>query len=357
MKAATAALAICAFSFLFACATVPSEAPVRPAQTMQVHGRHIYTAAGERVVLRGVNEMFSISKDPTGSWVMAEIAKTGANSVRIFTLAETPAATLDALIGNAIANGMIPIPECHSATGKWDQLPRCVEYWTRPDVAAVINRHRKWVLLNIANEAGDNSVDAEAFREGYRSAISQIRRAGIHVPLVIDGAGWGQEYRNLLTSWDELNAHDPERAIIVSAHSYWIGSEADRKAHYRYIIDTVTGENIPFVLGEGPTPSGYDCSASPYQWAMGELNKAEIGWLAWSWGLLPNGDCRKEIRYDMTEGGMFGRWKTEAGRDLAVVHPASIWNTSRRPCSIPKAGERCIASAARSRSGEGVAQP
>jgi mannan endo-1,4-beta-mannosidase len=324
---------------LSGCATSPP--PPRSAETMRVEGRHIYTAAGERVLLRGVNEMFSISKDPTGSWVMAEIAKTGANTVRIFTMTGFPAADLDKAIGNAVANGMIPIPECHDATGKWERLQECVSYWTRPDVAAVIKRHRKWVLLNIANEAGAD-VGREAYVAGYRSAISRIREAGIDVPLVIDGAGWGQEYRILLGSWSELNAHDPRRQIIVSAHSYWIGTEEERKNHYRYIIEKVTRENIPFILGEGPTPSGYDCSASPYEWALTELDQAEIGWLAWSWGLLPNGDCREANRYDMTDGGIFGRWKTEAGERIAITHPASIKNTSRRPCSIGKAGANCV---------------
>ena len=308
---------------------------------MQVKGRHIYTADGERVVLRGVNEMFSVSSDPTGSWVMVEIAKTGANSVRIFTLPDVSAEVLDALIGNAIKNGMIPIPECHAATGKWEKLQDCIAYWARPEIAAVINRHRRWVLLNLANEAGAE-VSREDFVSGYKQAIDQVRAAGIDVPLVIDGAGWGQEYRNLLGSWSELNAHDPRKAVVVSAHSYWIGSEEERKNHFRYIIDKVTGEEIPFILGEGPTPSGYDCSASPYQWAMGELELAEIGWLAWSWGLLANGDCREANRYDMTQGGIFGRWKSEAGEQLAIVHPASIRNTSRRPCSIPKAGVNCV---------------
>ena len=331
-------LLVAAFA-LGACST----ATMTPAaETMQVRGRHIYTAAGERVILRGVNEMFSISKDRTGSWVMAEIARTGANAVRIFVQSETPSEQLDALIANAVANGMIPIPECHSATGKWERLQLCVDYWTRGSVAAVIARHRKWVLLNIANEAGDQSVTADAFREGYLKAVARIRAAGIDVPLVIDGAGWGQEYRNLLASWAELNAQDPRHSIIVSAHSYWIGTEEERKAHYRAIISTVLSRNIPFILGEGPTPSGYDCTASPYRWAMSELHKAEIGWLAWSWGLHPNGDCRKENRYDMTEGGIFGRWKTDAGKDLAVAHPASIANSSRRPCSIPKAGRACV---------------
>jgi mannan endo-1,4-beta-mannosidase len=261
--------------------------------------------------------------------------------VRIFTLPNFPAARLDKAIRNSIANGMIPIPECHAATGKWDKLPDCVAYWTRPEIAAVIRKHRRWVLLNIANEAGAE-VSREAFLEGYRSAIDRIRAAGIDVPLMIDGSGWGQEYRMLLDTWDELNAHDPKKSVIVSAHSYWIGTQEERKAHYRYIVDTVTRGNIPFVLGEGPTPSGYNCTASPYEWAMTELERAQIGWLAWSWGLHPNGDCRKENRYDMTDGGVFGRWKSEAGEKLAVSHPASIRNTSRRPCSIPKAGPNCV---------------
>jgi mannan endo-1,4-beta-mannosidase len=314
---------------------------VADAGTMQVVGRHLYTAAGERVVLRGVNEMFSISKDPTGAWSMAEIAKTGANTVRIFTLPNYSAAQLDAAISNAVANGMIPIPECHAATGKWEKLGECVDYWTRPDIAVVVKKHRRWVVLNIANEAGQE-VSQEAFLQGYRSAIDRIRAAGIDVPLMIDGSGWGQEYRMLLDSWDELNAHDPRKAVTVSAHSYWVGTEEERKAHYRYIIDMVTREKIPFVMGEGPTPSGYDCTASPFEWAMGELQRAEIGWLAWSWGLHPNGDCREANRYDMTEGGVFGRWKTDFGEKIAVAHPASIRNTSRRPCSIPNAGANCV---------------
>lgn len=300
---------------------------------MRTEGRHIYTAAGERVILRGVNEMLSISSDPAGDWVMAEIGKTGANAVRIFTRTEYPADKLDRAITNAIHNGMIPIPECHNATGKWELLQECVSYWTRPDVAEVIRRHRRWVLLNIANEAGA-TVDRAAFVAGYRSAVQQIRAAKIDVPLVVDGSGWGQEHDMLLGTWSELNEYDPQQKMIVSAHSYWIGTEEERKAHYRSIIDRVTRENIPFILGEGPTPSGYDCSPSPYQWAMTELDRAQIGWLAWSWGLVSNGDCREANRYDMTHGGKFGRWKTAAGEQLAVSHPASIRNTARRPCSI-----------------------
>lgn len=309
--------------------------------TMHVRGRYLYTAAGERVVLRGVNEMFAPSSDPTGAWTMAEIAKTGANAVRIFTMPDYPADKLDAILGNAVRNGLIPIAECHAATGKWEKLGDCVAYWTRPDIAAVIRKHRRWVLVNIANEAG-KIVPRDTFVTAYVDAIGRIRAAGIDVPLVIDGSDWGKEYAMLLDSWSAFDRADPAHAVMVSAHSYWAGTEEERKAPYRAIIARVLRDDIPFLLGEGPTATGWDCKPSPYGWALTELDKADIGWLAWSWGLVPNGDCRAANSYDITDGGRFGRWKAPSGEALMVTHPASIRNTSRRPCSIANAGRNCV---------------
>lgn len=313
----------------------------RPSETMTLRGRFLYTAAGERVVLRGVNEMFSHSPDPTGVRTMAEIAKTGANAVRIMTTPDYSANNLDAILGNAVRNGLIPIAECHAATGKWEKLGDCVAYWTRPDIAAAIRRHQRWTLVNIANEAG-KEVSAADFLAGYRDAIARIRAVGIDVPLVIDGTDWGKEYAMLLSSWAPLNRSDPRHSIMVSAHSYWVGTEEERKTPYRLIIARVLRDNIPFLLGEGPTSAGWDCKASPYRWAMGELQRAQIGWLTWSWGMMPNGDCRAENRYDVTDGGKFGQWKSDAGEALMMSDPASVRKTSRRPCSISNAGINCV---------------
>ncbi|MBB3695418.1 cellulase family glycosylhydrolase [Sphingomonas sp. BK580] len=326
--------------FALACAVPGAGVAGESGGTMTVRGRFLYTAAGERVVLRGVNEMFAHSPDPTGQWTLPEIARTGANSVRIMTTPDYAAETLDAVLRNAINNGLIPIAECHAATGKWEKLGDCVDYWTRPDIAAVVRRHRRWVLVNIANEAGAE-VSASAFVAGYRVAIARIRAADIDVPLVIDGSDWGKEYEMLLDSWTPLNAADPRRAILVSAHSYWVGTEQQRKAPYRAIVKRVTRENIPFLLGEGPTSSGWDCGASPYRWAMRVLQRAQIGWLTWSWGMVPNGDCRAENRYDVTNDGRYGHWKSDAGEALMISDPGSVRHTSRRPCSIPNAGASC----------------
>lgn len=331
-------LAAAAFLFLSAAATAQ---PKSSAPTMQVVGRHLHTAAGERVILRGFNEMFGFSKNPRGTGIIEQIAKTGANGLRIVSTVNTKPDDLDAAVTSSIANGMIPMIECHSATGKWEKLDDCVNYWLRPELVALVKKHERWLLLNIANEAG-NVVSRDDFVSGYTSAIKRLRAAGIRVPLIIDGTKWGQEYDMLLDEADTFTAADPLNNVMVSAHAYWIGSEEERKNHYRTIIRRVTAEKIPFVMGEGPQPAGYDCSASPYQWAMTELHKAEIGWLTWSWGMMPNGDCKQNSAFDVTRDGKFGNWKTEFGRQAAVAHPASIARTSRRPCSIPKAGRNCV---------------
>ncbi|MEO6361258.1 MAG: cellulase family glycosylhydrolase [Sphingomicrobium sp.] len=335
---------VAAFALCLSSAAAAQSAPKSP--TMQVVGRHLYTAAGERVILRGFNEMFGFSKNPRGTGIIGEIAKTGANGLRIVTTANSKPDDIDAAVASSIAHGMIPMIECHSATGKWEKLGDCVNYWLQPELVALARKHERWLLLNIANEAG-NIVSRKDFVGGYSSAIQRLRAVGIRVPLIIDGTKWGQEYDILLDEADTFTAADPLRNVMVSAHAYWIGSEEERKAHYRTIIRRVTAEKIPFVMAEGPQPAGFNCTASPYQWAMTELNKAEIGWITWSWGMMPNGDCKDNSAFDVTRDGKFGNWKTEFGRQVAFAHPASVGRTSRRPCSIPNAGRNCVRSSLR----------
>lgn len=45
-----------------------AASPVRPDdETMTIRGGILYTAAGKRVILRGVNEMLSVPTDPIGA--------------------------------------------------------------------------------------------------------------------------------------------------------------------------------------------------------------------------------------------------------------------------------------------------
>ncbi|HEY0465373.1 MAG TPA: hypothetical protein VGC79_14260, partial [Polyangiaceae bacterium] len=132
--------------------------------TFRVEAGKLHDRCGEQVVLRGVNEMIVWSPGQDGVPEFAEIAKTGANAVRIVWNEEGSAAALDVAITNALAQQLIPIIEHHGATGDLTKLAAVVDYWVQPDIVAVLKKHEQNLLLNIANEAGDGMVTAVSFQ-------------------------------------------------------------------------------------------------------------------------------------------------------------------------------------------------
>jgi mannan endo-1,4-beta-mannosidase len=200
----------------------PSEAdggsPER--NSYYVSGRHLYDPCGEQVVLRGVNEMVIWSPGRDGSPEFSEIAKTGANAVRIVWNETGTAAQLDVAISNAMAAQLLPMVEHHSATGDLSKVPSVVDYWVRDDVVTVLAKHRMHLLLNIANEAGDGTVTADAFIETYATAIERVRATGLQVPLVIDAPSWGQDIDMLQATFATLTAGDPLHNLLFSVHMW-----------------------------------------------------------------------------------------------------------------------------------------
>lgn len=79
----------------------------------------------------------------------------------------------------------IPMVNCHASTGKWEVMPACVDYWVRPDILTVLKRHESYLLINIANEAGEGIVTSQMFWTAYELAVRRIRAAGLHVAPII----------------------------------------------------------------------------------------------------------------------------------------------------------------------------
>lgn len=300
---------------------------------MTVKGRFLYTAAGEKVVLRGINEMFIWSNDRTGAAILPEIAKTGANACRLaWTTAGEPR-QLDQLIGNCIRNRMIPIVELHDATGNWSKLQRCLDYWKQADVKAVMDRHKKWVVLNIANEVG-NVTRPDTFQLAYTTAIGQLRAAGYEVPLLIDASTWGQDETTIVKTWSALRAADPKHNCLFSVHTYWT---KNAQARLDALVKQVVADGIPLLFGEAPQPKvGQTCSTDfPYVSLMQQCQANGIGWLVWSWGAVNNGDCgRPDSAFDITTDGRYGNWQHAWNRDVVVDNEYSIQKTSVRPASL-----------------------
>jgi mannan endo-1,4-beta-mannosidase len=297
-----------------------------------VDGRILRDRCCEKVVLRGVNEMVVWTGSQDGNPQFAEIAKTGANAVRIVWETAGPVSKLDAAIGNAIDNDLIPIPELHDATGDLSKLAPVVDYWVRSEVVEVINKHRANVIVNIANEAGNNSVTLDTFNSSYQGAITRIREAGIHVPLIIDGSSWGQDIDMLQAAGPTLIAADPDHNLLFSVHMWWNDPEGTRVTTE---LNESVGANLPLLVGEFAQHAVSTCSAEPfaYQTLLSLSKSLEIGWLAWSWGGVKNSDCANDGPFDMSTDGTFDGL-TGWGREVAVTDPNSIQNTSVRPRSM-----------------------
>jgi mannan endo-1,4-beta-mannosidase len=295
----------------------------------RVVGRHLYDPCGEKVILRGVANP-NIWFQKSGLPQYTEIEKTGANVIRIVWQISGTAEQLDEAIFNCIDYYMIPMVECHDATGDWSKLDEVVDYWTRTDIADVLISHENYLLLNIANEAGDWAVSSKTFKDDYTAHIQKIRNAGIHVPLVIDGTDWGKNINILQANGPALIAADPDHSLLFSIHMWW-------PSMYGYteqdIIDEIAESvnmELPIIVGEFSQMHG-SCSdpitpsrAIAYQTIIEQCYLHEIGYIAWSWF----GNCNP--LWDMTTDGTY-ETLYDWGLEVAVTSEYSIKNTSVRP--------------------------
>ena len=306
---------------------VPATAQTGQYPGFRVEGRYLYDRFGNKVILYGVNKMI-IYTDRDGIPAFPEIAQTGANVVRIVWLAEGSAEELDIAITNAINHQLIPMVDCHDSTGEWDNLQVCVDYWVRPDVLAVLKKHETYLLINIANEAGENTIPDDQYRAGYALAIWRMRAAGIHVPLIIDSSRWGQDIDGLQDNGPYLIQVDPDHNLMFSIHMWWPSAWRGQGVT-QFVIDEIKESvdlDLPLIVGEF-AHKGPGCSCCiPYQTIIEQCALNEIGYLPWSWG-PGNSDCAE---MDMTEDGTFDTLHAW-GLEVAITSTYSIRNLAVRP--------------------------
>lgn len=310
----------------------PGARADEPGATMSVEGKTLRDRFGEPVVLRGANAMI-VYWDRPGTVTYPEVAETGANCCRIFWTVEADATPeeLDATLANCRAQRMIPMPSLWDATGKWDQLETCVDYWCRPEIVAVLKKHEDVLLLNIANEAGDGAVTDDEFRAAYASAIRKLRDAGLRMPLVIDAANWGRGERYLLDHGPFLLDQDPDRNLIFSWHP-WDAEQPE--ARYEEAFRASIERDLCLIVGEFSHLDVFYKQPIDYDAILRLAHEHEIGWLAWVWWCCEGDGDGHSITTDKT----FGRWNNDPwGRRVVLDHPFGIKNTARRPRSILEA--------------------
>jgi mannan endo-1,4-beta-mannosidase len=297
-----------------------------------VSGRQILDTDGDPVQIRGVNKMSVFDDgDPRGVNYFPQIRQSKSNSVRIvWAINDDQGATnvndLAALIANCQANKMLPMIELHDATGKLGLLPQLANYWTRNDVLQVIFNAGGNLLINIANEAGEDGVTANQWVSAYTPVIRQMRNAGIRTPLVIDAPSFGKDLEAVVAGADSLLAVDSN--LIFSVHPYWpkLGLPAPINlppANAAFIENQFTAafnKGFALIIGEfsmwGAWP-GNDSSICAgrgevdYLSIMTKASQKGFGWYAWEWGPGngQGGDPTCSVM-DMTTGGTWATRRT-----------------------------------------------
>ena len=239
-----------------------------------------------------------------------EIPKSKANVVRLVTSGSSwtwnnqsmTAAQKRNLIQKAVAAGLVPMLEMHDGTcltecskpaadGKMG-IKEIVDEWLAPAMLQVLKDYEGKMIINIANEWGDNTVD---WFNCYKTAIKRFRDAGIRSLICIDAGGnCGQNPNSLLTWGDALFDSDPEKNIMLSIHMYGFWRTADRTFtswtppnSVEQVIPRLAALKAPVVVGEfGWDKAGIeqnkDVLYNPR--IMMQTCKANgIGWIFWGW--------------------------------------------------------------------------
>jgi len=292
-------------------------------ETMYMQGRYLYDAKGQQMILRGVNYPVLDDWGFPAADLITEIEKSGANTVRLQwykTYNGRPAfndTNLDNLLTKCKNNQMIPILELHDVTCQSDANlvnTQLIPWWTNPARVAMLNQHKKYLIINLANELGQyrwqgySTAALNNFKNAYKTAITSIRNAGLKMPIMIDGSDCGSDIRIFIDAGQELIDHDPEHNLIFSSHAYWAGYNNGNTD-----LTTAINANLPLVFGEvankqdetvnvgteqNPNWQTSYChynidgtSEAPnnptngfqYQNLLTTLKTQNVGWLAWAW--------------------------------------------------------------------------
>ena len=317
-----------------------------------VLGRDLYDRRGVKVLLRGVNKMsvFEQPDDSRGQISFGEIKQTGANTVRIVwriatDQGATSTATLNALITNAKAVHLIPMIELHDATGEWGRLNELVDYWTRPAVVSILRRHKAYLLVNIGNEVGNDTVSPADFVAGYTNAVQRLRAAGIHTPLVIDASNWGKDLGMLNSTAAALLAADPEGNLIFSVHLYWPMADGADAAFIRSHLQQAVDLGYPLIVGEFSqygafsenNPRANICGPTgeiDYRAILTACHELQLGWYAWEWGPGNGWNDPLCAVMDMTPDRLFAHVKPGWAHEVAISSSFGIQQTAVTPVSI-----------------------
>ena len=295
-----------------------------------VEGTTVYDANGRPFVMRGINVAHAWFTSQTATSIKA-ISATGANTVRIVVsdgkqYTKTTKSELQNIVKLCKEQKLVCILEVHDATGSGDTstLNSAVDYWK--EMKDVLIGNEKYVILNIANE-WYGSWNGSAWADGYKTALPQIRNAGISNLIMVDCAGWGQYPDSIKYYGSSVFQADPNKNTMFSIHMYeYAGGNATTVKNN---IDNALAIGAPVVIGEfAAEHTNGDVDEGTI---MSYCTEKKVGYLGWSWKGNNSDLSSLDIAYNW-DGSSYTSW----GNTL-IYDTYGIKNTSSI-CSVYTAG-------------------
>ncbi len=299
--------------------------PYEPAPTLFTHEGELRDHCGEPIVLRGVAELIAWTPGRDGDPEFFEIAKTGANAVRIMWQQEEPAAALDAALTEAVAQGLIPVVELQESFRSGpeaDALAESMEYWMAPAVVQVLKKHERALIVELASWASQSAPSSE-WIELYSEAVSSFRGEDLRMPIAIVEPSWGPNSTSVASAMAELLGRDPVENLLV-AFDFWSGNVPALERRFQAFDD----QGVASYISEFSEYQIFNCPDGETDVSAVMATAANYGasWFAWSWGAVPNaGSCAGYL--DMTTDGTVATL-TDFGALVALEDPNGISRTA-----------------------------
>lgn len=319
----------------------PTPAPV-PGDTFSIQNGNLIDPSGKPFILRGINVPFAYYFDQSFT-AIDHVKATGFNSVRVVWCADNyqdnggrcqpkdfrTAADLDRVLTKITDMQLVTVFNLQNATGQntVDSLNLMADYLVKEDIKAVLMKHKKNVIVNIANEWMGAWDKNRTWVDGYRGVIEKLRKAGFPHVLVVDARGYGQDFSSIEEHATELMTLD--KNLIFSSHMYAVYNTDQVVQEKLQVIRT---RKIPFMIGEFGCTHYDDGTGQNKTVACDAILKETasstypIGTMAWSYA----GNRSQEVDLDVFSAS---DWKTLSTYGEKVVNSTyGVKATSKTAC-------------------------
>jgi endoglucanase len=303
-----------------------------PAPQLHVSGNKLLSAAGQQVILRGVDRSGTEYACVQGTGIfdgevdqaaVSAMKSWGINAVRVplneacwnaesyVTAADAGTNYINAIksyVSLLNANGLVAILDLHWTDGAYTgpsagcssaqatcQKPmpdaaQAIPFWS--SVAATFKGNDA-VIFDLFNEPYASRADNNDSAEGWQCWATGSPCTGISYPVAgmqqminaVRGAGadnvimlGGEEYSNDLTGWLQYEPTDPDHNLAASWHSYNFNTCSSQSCWTSQIAPVIA--QVPLIAGE---IGENDCAGSYINPLTTWLDSQNTSYLAWAW--------------------------------------------------------------------------